>query len=913
MDAQEMNKACELAFLVAREGVEQDPPIDPPASMRMFLYVRQFPQRALTVARQTMAEDPEFRARVAAEATVENTGADAVEWLRQSGVLTLDEVAAPETGEGIAGQSATQSAVSAEKDTTPVTKEAIRTELDELKSLVGQLADERAAVGDEVSDLETRLDQADRDLAIPQGIIDADDDTVPGSTPPASTPMSTGGGAMAAQVRSLHADLRQARSDRDAAQEAKEVAFLEQAELMDELDQLRALSASADARLDELEAKIETVSGQKTELENEKARLDAEAARLAEEAKSFSSERDDALAHSESMAAERTEAETKLASATADLERLTAEMDDVRSSAGSSVTDLRSAIAAQEALSSHVDTLSAAQAAARTEMERVNTALADRSTSDSEKISALQAALSSVVAERDALAAKLDLVRSSVTSVQGEMATLDATVSDAESTAGTLGDRVTDLSTSVAGIESEQVAPIDTAVLDTPDAPALVTPSMSVMGAAVPPMEPADLSDEVAGETGYEEVPASSEAMPDAAFEAIAGAPAVADDVTIESEAVAEESVEEAPVENIADGNMAAEISALVSATAEEELHGGYAVDSVEESVVEAHEVPAVAETDFTAGLLNDFPESSTEPAAEHARAEDIPSYEGASDEPPSEDIDEVHALVAETVATFDSGEEPEEAKRSRRGRGGLTSLFTSTAPPAAEPSVPEAEPSVPEVEAGVPEVGALEASVSEPDTSHDGVSEDLTPDALAEASTVGEDDPAEGGVDHDETESLEESGDAVAISRNPITIPEDIMSDPVAVARHVVRTEDAVLLIDGDPVAAMGWPSVERIDQRRNLVHFLSALAGSSGVAPDVLFDRDNGTDRLPDSRSVRVRITNEEGSVAAQVNRLIDTYPGEWPVVVVTDNMDLATEVAMKGATILDNGQLLDLFIAS
>ncbi len=57
MDSQDLNRACELAFLVAREGVEQDPPIDPPGPMRMFLYVRQFPQRALTVARQVLADD----------------------------------------------------------------------------------------------------------------------------------------------------------------------------------------------------------------------------------------------------------------------------------------------------------------------------------------------------------------------------------------------------------------------------------------------------------------------------------------------------------------------------------------------------------------------------------------------------------------------------------------------------------------------------------------------------------------------------------------------------------------------------------------------------------------------------------------------------------------------------------------
>jgi hypothetical protein len=127
-----------------------------------------------------------------------------------------------------------------------------------------------------------------------------------------------------------------------------------------------------------------------------------------------------------------------------------------------------------------------------------------------------------------------------------------------------------------------------------------------------------------------------------------------------------------------------------------------------------------------------------------------------------------------------------------------------------------------------------------------------------------------------------------------------------------VVHTEDVVLLIDGDPVAAMGWPSVDRVEQRRNLVHYLSVMAGTSGAAPDVLLDRDYGVDRLPDSRSVRVRVTNEGGSVSAQMVSLIDSYPNEWPVVVVTDNMDLAAEAAMKGATLLEGGQLLDLFIS-
>ncbi len=87
MDSQDLNLACELAFLVAREGVEQDPPIDPPAPMRMFLYVRQFPQRALTVARQVLINDDEFRARVAVVATAENAGEVGLAWLRGDGSM----------------------------------------------------------------------------------------------------------------------------------------------------------------------------------------------------------------------------------------------------------------------------------------------------------------------------------------------------------------------------------------------------------------------------------------------------------------------------------------------------------------------------------------------------------------------------------------------------------------------------------------------------------------------------------------------------------------------------------------------------------------------------------------------------------------------------------------------------------
>ena len=45
-----LRKACELSYVIARDGVEADPPIEPPRPMRSFLYVADLPDRGLEVA-----------------------------------------------------------------------------------------------------------------------------------------------------------------------------------------------------------------------------------------------------------------------------------------------------------------------------------------------------------------------------------------------------------------------------------------------------------------------------------------------------------------------------------------------------------------------------------------------------------------------------------------------------------------------------------------------------------------------------------------------------------------------------------------------------------------------------------------------------------------------------------------------
>lgn len=901
MDSQELNRACELAFLVAREGVEQDPPIDPPASMRMFLYVRQFPQRALTVARQVLADDHEFRSRVATAATIDNVGEVGLAWLQGDGSLPGD--AEDQHGQRESADTPAAEAIDSEG---PVTKETIRTEMDELKNLVGQLSKERAAVDSEVEELASRLEESEESSGLSRAL----------SAAVASDAGVRGSASLTAQIRSLHADLKQARSDRDQAQEAKELAILEHAELAEELENLRDLASTAKVQLAELEAKVRDVSTEKDQLASEKERLSAERETLA-------SDKDSLAADVAAAEARLAESEEKLNSATANLESLTAELEDIRSNAGASVEELQTAVAARAAMESHVDALGGAHAKARAEMERVNAALSDKNASDAQKIETLKVALSSVTAERDALQAKLETVRATVSSLQGEMAKLDSNFSDAESVATVLSERMDELQSSVDALPAESDIEIDFGEFETPEAPdldalapvALVGSQLDVESTDSGADEPADVvTDDLAEDVEsavevdaveVEELPIEEPQPEEDSSSALSSDPSTGE---VEPEPAAWDS--EPLAEEVESNELIPDEIFVPEAVGDAEYQDPEVMEPGPEisPLVMSETAEEFTAEEFTAGLLDEVPEQA-----------DVP----ASEMPETEDIDEVHALVAETVASFEPSETDDlpgsavsatdaaEAGASS-DRGGLTSLFTSFIPGGSDPESagPEDSDSHSDGGSGVGLLAAAGvgtggfvaghlAATDEVETMTDSMASD--PGLLeAEPETAVEDE-----------ESVESPG-VSSSTRGPIVVPEESASDPLESARYILNTENVVLLIDGDPVAAMGWPSVDRVEQRRNLVHYLSVMAGTSGAAPDVLLDRDFGVDRLPDSRSVRVRVTNEGGSVSSQIVSLIDSYPNEWPVVVVTDNMDLSAEAAMKGATLLNNGQLLDLFIS-
>jgi hypothetical protein len=162
-------------------------------------------------------------------------------------------------------------------------------------------------------------------------------------------------------------------------------------------------------------------------------------------------------------------------------------------------------------------------------------------------------------------------------------------------------------------------------------------------------------------------------------------------------------------------------------------------------------------------------------------------------------------------------------------------------------------------------------------------------------------------------SEADREAGERSRPGRRQIELPTDI-DDDVELARRIVSSPDVVLLVDGDSVAKMGWPSLPVAQQRDALVSYLADLSSSTGVSPDVVFDGRIGEEEaLPASRAVRIRLSTSTPPIepAAALDELVDAYPEQWPIAVVTDDPDLTRSVQDRGATVLNNGQLLDLFI--
>jgi len=143
---------------------------------------------------------------------------------------------------------------------------------------------------------------------------------------------------------------------------------------------------------------------------------------------------------------------------------------------------------------------------------------------------------------------------------------------------------------------------------------------------------------------------------------------------------------------------------------------------------------------------------------------------------------------------------------------------------------------------------------------------------------------------------------------RRPAPLPTGTFDDGADAAWFLVRLPGAILVVDGYNVTMASWPDQPLGVQRRMLVDGLRNLQARTGVEPLVVFDGaepDSGpAGSLP--RSVQVRFSPAGVKADDVVVDLVDRYPADRPVIVVTNDREVRDGASARGANLLRSEQL-------
>jgi predicted RNA-binding protein with PIN domain len=145
---------------------------------------------------------------------------------------------------------------------------------------------------------------------------------------------------------------------------------------------------------------------------------------------------------------------------------------------------------------------------------------------------------------------------------------------------------------------------------------------------------------------------------------------------------------------------------------------------------------------------------------------------------------------------------------------------------------------------------------------------------------------------------------------RQPIALPGGVYGSSSAATEFLVRYPDMVVLIDGYNVAKLGWPLLDLEAQRERCIESCEDVARRYGSHIAVVFDGSTVPGAsAPVRRLVRVSYS-PEGVIADDVLRAeVDTLPDEVPVLVVTNDQAVLTDVRAMGANTLSSDQWLEL----
>ena len=157
----------------------------------------------------------------------------------------------------------------------------------------------------------------------------------------------------------------------------------------------------------------------------------------------------------------------------------------------------------------------------------------------------------------------------------------------------------------------------------------------------------------------------------------------------------------------------------------------------------------------------------------------------------------------------------------------------------------------------------------------------------------------------------LVEGRATAAPARVPLPLPGGMVADTVEGARWLLARSEVVLLVDGYNVAKAAWPDDDLEAQRARLVRTLDELATRTGATAEIVFDgpEDAATTARQSTRTVGVRYSG--GALADDVVvDLVDAYPVDRPVVVVSSDREVRDAARAKVATVIGSDTLIAVF---
>lgn len=143
---------------------------------------------------------------------------------------------------------------------------------------------------------------------------------------------------------------------------------------------------------------------------------------------------------------------------------------------------------------------------------------------------------------------------------------------------------------------------------------------------------------------------------------------------------------------------------------------------------------------------------------------------------------------------------------------------------------------------------------------------------------------------------------------RRPIAVPGGLYGDSEAATEHLLRTPDAIVLVDGYNVAKLGWPALSLEQQRGACVEAAENLARRWGTLVHVVFDGASVVGASADRRRL-VRVSySPEGVTADDVLRAeVASIDVDRPVIVVTNDQAVITDVRAVGANTVASNAFL------